>query len=109
MSRFGCLDFPFPDTIRKQLKEAVSKRFKVDIEVFRQVDNLYRQLKKAVDQQTVSNECLNIRGFIRAIEAYAIDPSSTKLGAQIKIHVVNTCQEDQRDIINAQVTSMITL
>jgi hypothetical protein len=109
MSRFGCIEFVFPDSIRKQLREAVSKRFTVDTEVFQQIDKLYKQLKKGVDEQTIGNECLNIRGFIRAIEAYAIDPSSTTLAAQVKIHVVNTCPEDQREVVKAQVEEFVTL
>ena len=109
MSRFGCLVFDFPDSIRKQLKEAIGSKFVVDTEYYQQTDHLYRQFKKIVDSGTIGNECLNIRGFIRAIEAFAIDPTSTKLSAQIMIHVVNTCPEDSRRELAKQVEEFVTL
>lgn len=109
MSRFGCIVFDFPDSIRKQLKEAIGGRFEVASEYYQQTDNLYRQFKKIVDSGTIGNECLNIRGFVRAIEAFAVDPSSTKLSAQIMIHVVNTCPEDNRKELAKQVEEFVTL
>ena len=109
MSRFGCIVFDFPDSIRKQLKEAVGGRYEVASEYYQQTDNLYRQFKKIVDSGTIGNECLNIRGFVRAIEAFAVDPSSTKLSAQIMIHVVNTCPEYNRHELAKQVEEFVTL
>ena len=109
MSRFGCIVFDFPDSIRKQLKEAVGGKYEVDTAYYQQTDHLYRQFKKIVDSGTIGNECLNIRGFVRAIEAFAVDPASTTLAAQIMIHVVNTCPEDNRRELAKQVEEFITL
>lgn len=108
MSRFGCIEFPYPNSIKNQLKAVVGKD-KLDDVYFTQCDSLYQTLLKSVRAGTVSNSCLNIRGFCRALNAVAQIKGLTKLKKQIQIHVINTCPNDERTNLMMQVNDKISV
>ena len=107
MSRFGTIQFPFPSSIKGQLKAAV--KTELDEQFYTQADELYKVFLKAVHLGEISNSCLNIRGFVRALEACAVIPGYTSLLSEIEIHVINTCPALERDALLTQAKEKITL
>lgn len=108
MSRFGCIQFDYPNSIRTQLETVVGKN-RLDKKYFIDTDKYYGALLKAVRDGSVSNSCLNIRGFIRALNATAEIPGFTTLAENIIMHVINTCPIDDRQILTAQLIEYINI
>lgn len=111
MSRFGCIGFKYPRSIKGQLKAAVEENTRKVLQdaYFAQCDELYKGLLNAVQQGIIENDCLNIRGFVAALNATAYIPNFVKLKSQVEIQVVNTCPADDRTNIMAQVMDKINL
>lgn len=107
LSRFACIQFPYPPSVKTQLKAAVKAT--LHHQYFTQVDELYKALHAAVLKNRVSNSCLNIRGFVRALEAVALIPKATSLLKQVQIQVINTCPADDRAVLLALAQEKITL
>lgn len=108
MSRFGCIQFPYPKSIKAQLEATVGKD-RLDKAYFKQTDELYKTLYAAVTKGMVENSCLNIRGFIRALKGVAQVPGLSTLKRQIEIHVIDTCPVDDRLQLMQLVREKITL
>lgn len=108
MSRFGCIQFPYPNSIKNQLLAVVGKEKLAD-QYFTECDKFYKELLKAVHKGLVSNSCLNIRGMIRALEAVALIPGATTLKRQITIHVINTCPKEDREDLQLQLQEIVSL
>ena len=108
MSRFGCIQFPYPKSIKAQLEVTVGKT-RLDKDFFKQTDELYKTLYAAVTKGMVENSCLNIRGFIRALKGVAQVPGLSTLKRQIEIHVIDTCPVDDRLQLMQLVREKITL
>lgn len=108
MSRFGCIQFDYPSSIKAQLQAVVGKDT-LDSKYFTQTDDFYKVLLKAVHKGQVDNSCLNIRGFIRALLATAKIPGLTTLRQQIGIHVINTCPIDDRATLTTQLNEIVQL
>lgn len=108
LSRFGCIQFDYPKSIRAQL-EAVVGKDRLAAKYFSETDKFYDSLLKAVRKGTVTNSCLNIRGFIRALNATAEIPGFTSLAENIIIHVINTCPIDDRTLLTAQLNEIINI
>lgn len=108
MSRFGCIQFPYPKSIKAQLEATVGKT-RLDKDFFKQTDELYKTLYAAVTKGMVENSCLNIRGFIRALKGVAQVPGLSTLKRQIEIHVIDTCPVDDRLQLMQLVREKITL
>lgn len=108
MSRFGCLEFKFPGSVKSQLEAAVGKK-NLDKKYFTQCDTLYKAFLDAVTQGMVQDDCLNIRGFVAALKAVAKYPDYTKLAKQLEIQVVSTCPETDRVALFAQISDKISL
>ncbi len=118
MSRFNCLVFPQPRGIKKQLISAVTSALKRDgfegttlpDEYYTQCEKFYQQCRKAAsgDDASITNACLNIRGFVRALTAVAESNGMAKLKKWVTLSVINSCPEDERgalgDILNLIVT-----
>jgi MoxR-like ATPase len=117
MSRFGLLYFAQSDHIKEQLKAAVrstlektgNEKMDLDDKFYTQADKLYTQCKKSVEKGQISNACLNIRGFVRALVSVAKSYGVSSLKRQIEIHVVNTCPFDERISIKEIEDAIITL
>lgn len=108
MSRFGCIQFPYPKSIKAQLEATVGKD-RLDKAYFKQTDELYKTLYAAVTKGMVENSCLNIRGFIRGLKGVAQVPGLSTLKRQIEIHVIDTCPVDDRLQLMQLVREKITL
>ena len=116
MSRFGCLYFRQPEKIKGQLIAAVDsalkrdgfENVKVNRTIFKEAEEFYKKCRAAVQKGIVSNACLNIRGFVRAITAVAESEGFAKLKRQVEIHVINTCPIDEREALYAMADVIIT-
>lgn len=117
MSRFGCLYFKQPESIKKQLMNAVASSLKKDgfagtkleAKFFNECENFYKQCRGAVRKGVVSNACMNIRGFVRALTAVAEGDGYCRLNRQIRIHVIDTCPFDEREALYAILDQIVTL
>lgn len=108
MSRFACIQFDYPDSIRPMIESVVGKK-RLAAEYFKQVDSFYSLLHTSVQKGTLENSCLNIRGFCRALNAVAQVPGASSLKRQIQIHVINTCPQDERNMLEQFLNNKITL
>lgn len=108
MSRFGCLQFGFPGSVKRQLEAAVGKK-QLGAQFFDQCDELYKGFLSAVQQGLVRDDCLNIRGMVAALKAKAAYPEYTTLAQQIMTQVINTCAEGDRGNLAAQLNDKISL
>lgn len=103
MSRFGCINFGYPSDVIGPLKAALKDiADDVPATVFTQVNKLYIELLKATQSGEISDACLNIRGFARAIRSAHLWEDSLK--EQIVIQVVNTCGEEDKAVIAQKVS-----
>lgn len=107
-SRCGFIEFEYPKTITAQLK-ANFKEGQLANKYFVACEKVYEQLRVAVDSGRISSECLNIRGFVSALKAVADFPYGTKLIEQLKIHLANGCNKDERFVVNSTVQDCIDL
>ena len=117
MSRFGCLYFNQPESIKGQLmaavRAAIDKLGRTDPipppKYFNEADAFYKHCRGAVAKNMVSSQVLNIRGFVRALTAVATSGGSTTLKRQVEIHVTNTCPFVERVAINQMANTIISL
>lgn len=111
MSRFGCIAFDYPKSIKKQLMAAVTKetREALDEKYFTQTDTWYQSLLHSVQNNLIENDCLNIRGCVRALDAVAKVPGLVTLKKELMIHVVNTCPKEDRSNIIAELNGAVSL
>lgn len=116
MSRFGCLHFPQPESIKRQIIAATASSIRkhgsaasLDAKYFTQCESFYKMCRGAVKNGQLSNSCLNIRGYVRALTNVALDEDGTcTLKQQVEEHVINTCPVDERtqlcDILDGVMT-----
>lgn len=104
ISRFGCLHFEQPESIKAQLKEAVNRELKkhgeedadIKADIFNQIEQFYKLARASVMDGDLSNAVLNIRGFVRAITQFAENDGDMSLKSAVEAHVINTCPVDER-------------
>lgn len=103
MSRFGLEDFGYPAEIVGPLKAALSDIVdEVPGVMFNQVNKLYMEFLASHKSGEISDACLNIRGFARAIRnAVEWDAS---LAREISVHVVNTCGNEDKAVLAQKVS-----
>lgn len=117
LSRFGCLYFEQPGTVKGQLIAATKAALKrdgfegaaLDPEYYNQVERFYKQCRDAIRRQTVTNAVLNIRGFVRALTEVAESDGYATLKETIKDQVINTCPFDERAPLTEQLEECVTL
>ena len=124
MSRFGCIVFAQPKTIRPQLTAATKaalKRdgFEADIETtyakyIDQAETFYRECQmqhKSIDGDygSISNAAMNIRGFVRALTATIESNGFASFKRQLMIHVVNTCPLSDRNVLEMSLKKCVTI
>ena len=117
MSRFGCIVFPQPKSIKAQLMVATKSAIRrgtcstatLDSKYYAECQTFYEKCRGAVNGGQLSNACLNIRGFVRALTAVAESSGYARLKRQVEIHVINTCPTDDRMDLNAMLEQIITL
>lgn len=103
MSRFGLEDFGYPAEIVGPLKAALSDIVDdiPDI-MLNQVNKLYMEFLAAHKSGEISDACLNIRGFARAIRN-AVEWDAP-LAREISVHVVNTCGGEDKAVLAQKVS-----
>ena len=107
-SRFACIKFPAPNSIKAQLIAEVGKG--LEPKYYKACDDLYKFfLRGAYEEKIISSACLNIRGFCRALKVVKKYKNITTLRQQLIIHVVNTCPEEEIEEIKNQVLELINL
>ncbi len=116
MSRFNAICFKQPETIRGQLEAAVNaalrkhgKNETVDVNIYEQTEMFYKQCVASVKKDVVSNACLNIRGFVRAITMVAESHGITRLRRAIEMAVINTCPVDERSELYTVLKTIVSL
>ena len=117
MSRYGCLYFEQPESIKPQLVAAVAaalardgyKGVTLDKKYYTQAENFYKQCRAAVQKADVTNACLNIRGFVRALVEVAESEGYAKLLRGVVKHVIETCPYDERSNLKSIASSCISL
>lgn len=117
MSRFGCIVFKQPDSIKGQLvaatNAAIQRSDDPAIELpekyFDQCEAFYKQCQSSVKKAMVTNACLNIRGFVRALTRVALSHGYASLKRQLEIEVINTCITDDRIPLCAVLEQIVTL
>ena len=105
-SRVGFIEFKQPDSIKKQLMANFEETKKL-AKHLDACDKLYRDFKAAVSQGTISNNCLNIRGFVHALKHVEAFPEAVSLAEQIRIFVINACPEDERLVLDGMLRDKI--
>lgn len=122
MSRFDVITVGQPKSIEGQLKAAVHAALEEDgcpeldlsAEYYSQCQKLYAEWRKAMfstkaDRVMISNACLNIRGFVRALTRVAESRGCSRLSTNIISGVVNGCPVDERPTLAGFVNNIITL
>ena len=117
ISRFGCLHFKQPESIKAQLKEAVKREllnhgFEEDIEIkeviYNHIENFYKSCRQDAKSGIIGNAVLNIRGFVRALAQYAENDGDMSIQSAIETHVINTCPTDDRERVRQTIKTELT-
>lgn len=111
ISRFAGVEFPYPPSIYGQLKsvnESVNPKMLQDKE-YRNCDKIYRAWREAVRKGALSNSCLNIRGFVRALDEISNAGGFETLKEQIDTQIITMCPSDERMALRSQLASVLGL
>ncbi len=117
VSRFGCLYFEQPDSVKGQLMAATKSALKRDgfegtslkPQYFNETESFYKQCRAAIRKQVITNACLNIRGFVRALTEVAESDGYATLKECIRDQVINTCPFDERQPLVDMLEQCVTL
>lgn len=109
-SRAGWLRFEMPENIEKLLRANFPEDTRLTSRHFKACADLYKDFRAAVETPTVSkvsDRCLNIRGFVRALKAVEKFPEATDLAWKIKIEVVDGCKDEEILVLDSMVRDKI--
>ena len=117
MSRFNCMVFEQPESIKKQLKVAVESELRKDgfddlkpeNEMFNLVEKFYKVCRSSVARNDISNAVLNIRGFVRAVTDVTESEGYLSLRNAVFDAVINTCPVDERQALYQMATSIFEM
>lgn len=116
MSRFNCMVFEQPESIKEQLKVAVASELKkngyeadIDNKLLVQCEQFYKHCRGAVKNGDLSNAVLNIRGFVRAITTVVESDGYKPLKRAVQDAVINTCPVDERESLFATATTIFDM
>ena len=102
MSRLSCIVFPIAEKISPQLK-AMMKGKAIDETIYTGIDKFWHECKEVANNanstKSFGTSVLNIRGFGRALEAFADIPGLIDIKTAISEAVINTCPLDERSYI----------
>lgn len=105
----GCwLEFEMPESVEKILRANFSEDTKLGKKHFKACSEVYKDFRAAVEQTRVTNRCLNIRGFVRALGDVERFPEATDLAWRIKVQVVDGCLKEERLVLDSLVRDKIT-
>lgn len=109
-SRGGWLRFEMPENIEKLLRANFPEDTKLTARHFKACAELYKDFRAAVETPTiskVSDRCLNIRGFVRALKDVERYPEATSLAWRIKVQVVDGCKDEEILVLDSMVRDKI--
>ena len=112
LSRFAGIEFPYPPSIFNQLKSVTESKRGTGVlsdRFYAQCDKLYKLWRDAVHNGQLSNACLNIRGFARALDEVAISDGYDTLANEINIQIITMCDSAERVSLRARVAEAITV
>lgn len=105
MSRVGTVVFPYNESIKSILIEAVKEETRMNLSdaYFNACDKLYQGIKKCVKDNSISDEALNVRGFVSALNETASVMNGVKpmisLRDAIRTCVLSSCVKDRDNAI----------
>ncbi len=105
MSRVGTVIFPYNESIKPILIEAVKEETRMNLSdaYFNACDKLYQGIKKCVKDNSISDEALNVRGFVSALNETASVMNGMKpmisLRDAIRTCVLSSCIKDRNNAI----------
>ncbi len=108
-SRLGTIKFPNASEIIKQLKSSLGENF-VPEKYFEACNNYYKAIKGMVG--TISDQCLNIRGFKRALEDVKQDiddGEEVSLADDIITEVIYGCPEEDIPNLMLQLNEIVEI
>jgi MoxR-like ATPase len=96
-SRLGVLKFEYGDSILESLKANFNRSDCLKYaKYFEQADIFYRRCKTLVEEGSVTDRVLNVRGIVHALEGVIRFPFATTLNRQLVTWVVNGCETDEQ-------------
>lgn len=109
-SRCGFIEFRQAPSIKAQLKANFPKS-KLPAKYFTICDEFYKDLMRAVAQPNgISNDCLNIRGFVNALECVESFMEATTLKEQLQIYVIDGClKEGEKTVLNTMLQNKVVI
>ncbi len=111
ISRFAGVEFPYPPSVYGQLKsvnEAVNPSMLKDKE-YKDCDKVYKAWREAVRKGALSNSCLNIRGFVRALDEVSNSGGYETLKEEIETQIITMCPTDERMALRSSLSSVLGL
>ena len=112
MSRFAGIEFPYPPSILNQLKSVTEENLGSGVlqnKYYSQCDEVYKQWRNAVHQGQLTNACLNIRGFVRALDEVAKSGGYDTLENELDMQIVTMCDPDERVALRARIREKVTI
>ena len=113
MSRFGCICFEQPKSIKGQLIVAVETELRakghtqtLDVKNVTLAEKFYKNCQKAVNKGDFTNAVLNIRGFVRALALVTSSDGNLSLYSAVEQHVINTCPVDERQPLKSTASTV---
>jgi len=108
LSRLGLIKFPYPDSVKDALKSA-TVGLGLNDKVYEACDTLYKVFRKSCTggHNAISDNVLNIRGFVRALRCYAQFEGEYPLAEAIKSHVAAWVTDDERSTIHTWIDDKI--
>lgn len=119
VSRFGCIRFKQPDNVKALLKAATQSKIrkdgygnlKLDEQYYDQATKFYKSVFGAATKgdAEITDSCLNIRGFVRALSVVAEAGGYDSLADELETQVINTCEIDEASALSQILRQCVTL
>lgn len=119
VSRFGCIRFKQPDNVKTLLKAATQSKLrkdgyanlKLDDEYYVQAERFYKNVFGAATKGNaeITDSCLNIRGFVRALSVVAEAGGYDSLADELETQVINTCDAEEAAALSQILRQCVTL
>lgn len=105
-SRFGSIKLGQPKNILKVLKSAVSSELKklgvegdLEDKYYNAAEKFYSQCRKSVEKGDLSDQCLNVRGIVRALTTTKRFEGRTTLNQELEDEVVTPCGDEESGVL----------
>lgn len=105
-SRFGHVEFLEAPSIAAALKENLPEGCLPE-RYISACDKLYKDFCATVATSTLSNDCLNIRGFVNALSMVSFCPEELSLQDCIRVGVIDLCDKKERPVLDQMLRDRI--